>query len=224
MKNEITKLIETNLKSITARRTKFVQKEDGSFVSEGDLLCDKILREYFKKRYPHLIYITEEAVRPNFDTKGSYAIVDPIDGTENFISGLPIWGIGISIWEKGEHQFSMILLPELAIYISTDDDAQKIEYFSRIHGLSSSLNETLFLKEIEGKREVRIFGCCMFSMYLLVNSSLTSFSNPVGANAWDILPGIMIAQKNGLNILVNDKEYRGEILNFNKKYKFKIWK
>lgn len=224
MEKDIIKLVKARLPEIIQKRNEFTQKPDGSFVSDGDLMCDDLLRNFFSKNLPNHIYITEEHDRPTFCENVSYVIVDPIDGTENFISGIPLWGIGISIWTKGEHEFSMIAIPELNIFISSESDFKDSIYYSRTHGLSSSLDEKLFLSEIKGKREVRIFGCCMFSMFLLLNGSLKSFANPVGANVWDIMPGVIISKMLGYEVLIDDKNYDGKLLDFNKKHTFRICK
>jgi fructose-1,6-bisphosphatase/inositol monophosphatase family enzyme len=221
---DIIELINFNLDKIISKRNDFVQKDDGSFVSKGDLLCDKLIKEYFAINFSEYIYITEESDRPVFDDNKLYIIVDPIDGTENFVSGIPLWGIGISIWKAGQHMFSMILLPELNLHISSNAKFKESQIYSRIHGLSSSLDEKLFVKSIKGKREVRILGCCMFSMYLILKGSLQCFSNPVGANVWDIMPGLIIAYNLGYDVKVNGNKYHGEILDFNKKHTFIICK
>ena len=75
----------------------------------------------------------------NWDINGSYVVLDPIDGTENFISGLREWGIGISIYTLGVHQQSCIYLPELYDVQITGMPIRNCK--SRIIGLSSSLNK-----------------------------------------------------------------------------------
>jgi len=224
IERDLIELIKFNLHKIISLRNDFIQKDDGSYVSKGDLFCDELVKEYFAKNFSEYIYITEESDRPVFDDSKAYIIIDPIDGTENFISGIPLWGIGISMWKSGQHMFSMIMLPELNLHISSNTKFEDSKIYSRIHGLSSSLDEELFVKSIKGKREVRILGCCMFSMYLVINGSLQCFSNPVGANVWDIMPGLIIAHNLGYEIKVNGEKFQGEILNFNKKHTFIICK
>ena len=52
--------------------------------------------------------------------------VDPIDGTENFVSGLKEWGVGISVYKGMRHYQSMIMLPELGIRLCTGDQFSKL--------------------------------------------------------------------------------------------------
>lgn len=113
---EITEIIKQNLKHIVSLRENLSLKPDNSYVSEGDLLVQKLVLDYLTKELPEHQLISEELAPFTdviWDKKGSYVVLDPIDGTENFVSGLKEWGIGISIYTNGLHQESCIYLPEL---------------------------------------------------------------------------------------------------------------
>ena len=146
-------------------------------------------------------------------------MLDPIDGTENFTSGLVEWGVGISLYCKGVHSCSMILLPELSRSLMTGDTFEPFE--SRIHGVSSSLKlEDLgFLEE---GFEYRMMGCSMYNMYNVIRGSYAVFENVKGVNTWDILPGINIAIEHGCNVKVDGEVYDGRFLPPIKKYRVKI--
>ncbi|MDG1713047.1 MAG: inositol monophosphatase family protein, partial [Woeseiaceae bacterium] len=135
-------IIERELQTIISKRANKTMKPDNSYVSEGDLHMDKLVADFVEKNYSSVQLVSEESSKINeIDLSLSeYVItVDPIDGTENFVSGLKEWGIGISVYRNGEHYESMLGLPELKEYIFT---GEKIEQFeSRIHGLSSSLTK-----------------------------------------------------------------------------------
>jgi myo-inositol-1(or 4)-monophosphatase len=221
--DRLLKEINNNLLTILNLRGEFISKADNSFVSQGDLLIDRILFDYFLKNYPNHEIISEEMkLIPNrvWDKNGSYIIVDPIDGTENFVSGLKEWGVGISIYTKGKHEASCIYLPELnEILIS----GQKIEkHKSRIIGLSSSLDKDDLMHLPEGGFEFRIIGCSMYNMLSAITGSFVRFENVKGVNCWDILPGLNLALEHGLTCIVNDKPYNGEILFPTQKYRIKI--
>ena len=50
-----------------------------------------------------------------------YVVLNPIDDTKNFISGLREWGIGLSMYTKVKHDASLIFLPELQEYFILDN-------------------------------------------------------------------------------------------------------
>jgi len=219
--SDIIKIIENNLEEILSLRNIKQLKKDNSFVSKGDLLCEKLVRDYLKTLPEKIYLISEEKNNEdfNFRTYSKVVVIDPIDGTENFVSGLKEWGIGISVYENEKHIESMIGLPELGLYIQTGDKLPKFE--SRIYGISSSLSKEDLLNLEEGF-EYRIIGCSMYNMYNVITGSFALFQNPKGANSWDILPGLNLALENGCQIEVENKKYNGEFLYPNKKYRFKV--
>ena len=70
-------------------------KNLGDFVTKADLTSEKILLETLQYYYPKYSYLSEEKGK----IEGSHEemiVVDPIDGTTNFIHGIPIFGIVVA--------------------------------------------------------------------------------------------------------------------------------
>lgn len=218
---DIKEIIKLNLSKILKLRDTKVLKEDNSYVSKGDLLCEKLVRDYLLGLPEEIYLLSEEKDNSNFNFKDfpKVVVIDPIDGTENFVSGLKEWGIGVSFYENEKHIESMIGLPELDLYLITGDKFPNFE--SRIYGISSSLLKKDLLNLEEGF-EYRIIGCSMYNMYNVVTGSFAVFQNLKGANSWDILPGLNLALENNCIIEVENKKYNGEFLYPNKKYRFKV--
>jgi myo-inositol-1(or 4)-monophosphatase len=218
---DIKAIIISNLPQILSLRDKKIKKDDDSFVSQGDLLCESLVKDYIRLNWPDFYLVSEESPEENTYNyaQKNVIILDPIDGTENFVSGLKEWGVAVCVYIDGIHQQSMLALPELDSYIITGDKLEKFE--SRIAGISSSLTKEDILK-LEPGFEYRIIGCAVYNMYNVVRGSFFSFENPKGAKVWDIIPGLNLALENNLNVNVNGKEYHGELLEPNKKYCFRI--
>lgn len=215
-------IIKERLPDILELRNEYHEKDDGSFVSSGDLLVQSLVLDFIGTELPGYETISEE-MEPfddkKWEVKGSYVILDPIDGTENFISGLREWGVGISIFDKGVHQESCIYLPELDDFLITGMTIRKFK--SRIHGLSSSLKKE-DLVAITGEYEYRIIGCSMYNTLAAVKGSFATFENVKGVNCWDILPGLNLALEHGCQAFVDDQPYAGEMLFPQKKYRIRI--
>ena len=209
------------LPEILEKRANRILKQDNSYVTEGDLLCEAVVKDFIVKNYPEYALVSEESPENNVanSKQKKVIILDPIDGTENFTSGLKEWGVAICVYENGLHQESLLALPELNCYLKTGDLFKKFE--SRICGISSSLTKEEILK-LEPGFEYRIIGCAVYNMYNVVTGSFYSFENPKGAKVWDIIPGLNLALENGLSVSVNNKKYHGELLEPNQKYIFKI--
>jgi myo-inositol-1(or 4)-monophosphatase len=215
-------IIKSSLDIIISLRNEREIKPDGSYVTKGDLMMEDLIIKYFKKTFKDCIIISEESYdnkKYNLIKDKLYITIDPIDGTENFTSGLREWGIGVSIYKGEEHFESLIALPELNEYVLSGSKFQKFE--SRIYGLSSALNKKDLINLDEGF-EYRIIGCCMYNMLSVIKGSYKVFENKKGANSWDILPGLNIALENELTVTVEGEKYNGEFLQPNKKYSFKI--
>ncbi len=219
--HEIKTIIKNNLHAIIELRTKKTVKPDGSFVSEGDLLCEKLILSYISEKHPDFYLISEESPNNNIKnhTKDKLLILDPIDGTENFVSGLKEWGVAVCVFEKGKHLESMLALPELNEYMISGDTFSRFE--SRIMGLSSSLKKE-DLQHIKEGFEYRIIGCCVYNMFNVIRGSYCSFENFKGAWVWDIIPGLNLALEHKLKVEVNGEKYQGELLRPDQKYRFKI--
>ena len=180
--------------------------------------------DYIKRNYASVQIITEETYsKGDVDLNATEytAVIDPIDGTENFVSGLMEWGVGVCIYKGTIFEEALIALPELNHYLQSDNlPTEKFE--SRIYGISSSLTKE-DLVNLEPGFEYRIIGCCMYNMFNVITGRYKMFQNPKGARCWDILPGLNIARKLGLNVTLNNKKYNGEFLQPAEKYRFKIF-
>lgn len=211
------------LPKILAGRDRIHLKSDNSYVSEGDLLVQSIAETWVKDRLPGYKLISEEMAP--FDNPwspaGKYVVLDPIDGTENFISGLREWGVGVSIYADGEHQESCIYLPELGERQITGMPIKR--YRSRIVGLSSSLTaEDIANLEWQQGVEFRIIGCAMYNFLMAARGAFKVFENVKGVNCWDILPGLNLAREAGCQTWVDNKTYHGQMLFPTKKYRVRI--
>ncbi len=79
------------------------RKGPADFVSNADLKSQKIIREDLSKARPSFGLIMEENdVNPEITKSGEFWIVDPLDGTTNFLHGLPHWAISIAAMREGE--------------------------------------------------------------------------------------------------------------------------
>ena len=79
------------------------RKGPADFVSTADLNAQKILRQELSKARPEFGFLMEEADGfPDTSTKTERWIIDPLDGTSNFLHGLGHWAISIGAERAGE--------------------------------------------------------------------------------------------------------------------------
>lgn len=209
------------LEQVLALRDTATGKDDGSFVTEGDLLVQRSVKELVEAHLPGAVLVSEEMRNNAAEDLGErwVVVLDPIDGTENFTSGLPEWGISVSCYRQGTHQGSLIGAPEMGRWLRTGQSL--VRFRSRIRGLSSSLSKEDILKVGVGP-EYRMLGCCVVNMMAVIRGSFLTFENPKGANSWDILGGLNLALEHGLAVEVDGAPYRGAYLPPDRKYRFKV--
>ncbi len=77
-------------------------KGAGDFVSRADLAAEKIIRDELMGTRPNYGWCAEESAEEAGTDPTRRWIVDPLDGTTNFLHGLPHWAVSIALEFKGE--------------------------------------------------------------------------------------------------------------------------
>jgi myo-inositol-1(or 4)-monophosphatase len=72
-------------------------KGPGDFVSQADLRAEQTLREELEKARPGYAFLMEESGASGSDKWAWRWVVDPLDGTTNFLHGIPHWAISIGL-------------------------------------------------------------------------------------------------------------------------------
>lgn len=209
-----------NLDRILETRQDIKWKKDGSPVTSSDIFVENLIHEYLRQKMSEIVFIGEESCDfCKVSTDGYIAVLDPIDGTENFCSGLKEWGVSLGLWKAGSHLGSLLFMPELNERLITGD---KLHYYqSRITGVSSSFGNDV-LRVLEQPGEYRVLGCAVYNIYNVIRGSLKRFTNPKGVPVWDFLPGVMLALEHGCCVEVNEEKYTGKFLQPNQKYRINI--
>ena len=86
-------------------------KGPGDFVTAADKRTEKIIIEELLKAHPDYGILSEEIGEINKENKEHRWIIDPIDGTRNFLNGIPHFAISIGYEEKGEIVCGLIFDP-----------------------------------------------------------------------------------------------------------------
>ncbi len=81
------------------------------FVSEADLQTELLIRERLCAACPGDAFMGEETGLSDIGPNAGVWVVDPIDGTQPFISGLTCWCVSIAFVRGGEIQFGLVYAP-----------------------------------------------------------------------------------------------------------------
>jgi len=86
-------------------------KSAGDFVSRADIAAEKIVRDILVEARPNYGWVGEESDPVQGKDPTRRWIVDPLDGTTNFLHGLPHWGVSIALEHKGEIVAAVVFDP-----------------------------------------------------------------------------------------------------------------
>ena len=109
-------------------RIRVSEKGRNDFVTDVDKKVEEILVEHIRKAYPGHSFKCEEAGIIEGDDGETEWIIDPIDGTRNFILGFPHYCISMACLKKGQLEHAIIL------------DPVKNEEFTASRGSGAQLN------------------------------------------------------------------------------------
>lgn len=85
------------------------EKPDHSFVTEADKVVEDFLRAELAKHFPGVEVLGEEVEQ---GVKKDVAwVIDPIDGTANFVAGVPIWAVSVGLVENGIPTMGAVYYP-----------------------------------------------------------------------------------------------------------------
>jgi myo-inositol-1(or 4)-monophosphatase len=127
-------------------------KDDNSVVTQADIATDRLITKAIQETYPNEIIISEE-FPSHIPTTGSKEnplwIIDPLDGTTNFLLGLQYWGVLLAQLVKG--------YPETAILYFPITD----EMYTAQRGKGARLNgQRIRVQPPAPERPLAFFACC----------------------------------------------------------------
>jgi len=176
------------------------------FVTKTDKQVEKILVEELSKIKKNYSFITEETGTINNKDKDNIWIIDPIDGTTNFLHGIPHFAISIALQCKNEILSGLIFDPikDEMFYAEKNKGAFLNNQRLRV-SKKNSLDECLFASNYEGVKfsnlNMRYTGCAALDLAYVASGRLDGFFHN-SINLWDVAAGaIMVKEAGGI---VND--------------------
>ena len=193
------------------------KKGPKDFVTNSDLKTEKIIIEELKKARPHYSILSEEnGYNENKDLKNTW-IIDPIDGTVNFLHGIPHFAISIALKTNNEIVSGLIYDPikDEMFFAEKNNGAYFNNHRIRV-SKKNDLNECLFVTGAKMKNEpditLRKSGCAALDMAYIASGRYDGYFQD-GLNLWDIAAGIILIKEAGG--IIND-------INLNKNENIKV--
>ena len=195
-----------------------LKKGPKDFVTKTDKRVEEILMQELTKSKKNYSFITEESgIIKNSDTD-NYWIIDPIDGTTNFLHGFPHFAISVALKFKNEILSGIILDPikNEMFYAEKNNGSYFNNQRIRV-SKKNDLEECLFATNHPGAKHsdlnLRYTGCAALDLAYVGAGRLDGFfHNKI--NIWDIAAGIIIVEEAGgkvndiKNYEINDIDIR----------------
>ena len=176
------------------------------FVTKTDKHVEKILIEELSKTKKNYSFISEETGYINNKDKDNVWIIDPIDGTTNFLHGIPHFAISIALKSKEKIISGLIFDPikDEMFFAERNKGAYLNNHRMRVSN-KSSIENCLFSSNHEGVKfsnfNMRYSGCAALDLAYVASGRLDGyFHNKI--NIWDVAAGILMVEEAGG--IVND--------------------
>jgi len=196
-------------------------------VTDADKASDDYIRSEIQQRFPDHSVLSEEAEHGDDLRSPVTWVVDPLDGTNNFLNGLPVFGVSIAVLEGDRPVVGALFIPSITSTEGTAFHARKgggakcdgkpivmakgpppshsllsamPSYFLRMFTFTDSLRSNL--------GEVRSTGSVVYELAMVVRGTFNYvvFSGP---RVWDLAAGLLVVKEAGGSVLVRQTKPKG---------------
>ena len=177
------------------------KKGPSDFVTNSDLRVEKIIIDELKKARPNYSIISEENGNENNKDIENTWIIDPIDGTVNFLHGVPHFAISIALKSKNEIVSGLIFDPIKDEIFYAEKNNGSFFNNQRIRvSKKNDINDCLFVTGGKIKNDYdlsyRKSGCAALDMAYVASGRYDGYFQH-NLNLWDIAAGIILIKEAG---------------------------
>ena len=177
------------------------KKGPSDFVTNSDLKAEKIIIEELKKAKPNYSIISEENGIENNKDRNNTWIIDPIDGTINFLHGVPHFAISIALKSNEEIVTGLIFDPiKNELFFAEKDNSAYFNNHRIKVSKKNELNDCLFVTGGQIKKDpdisYRKSGCASLDMAYVAAGRYDGYFQH-NLNLWDIAAGVVLVKEAG---------------------------
>ena len=137
-------------------RFSVTEKKRADLVTEADHASQRTIHEIISQQFPNHAFLGEEGLEEETDSEYRW-VIDPLDGTSNYVHGFPYYAVSIAVQKAG------------VLTAATIFDPNRNETFAAIRGQGATLNDASI--KTSGETELQ--------------SAMAMASLPVGADRTD---------------------------------------
>ena len=203
-------------------------KANNTLVGAADIEANNLIIGEIKKAHPSHSILSEETGFE--DNNSDYKwVIDPLDGTHNFLHGIPIFGTSIALEHRNEVIMGVLHFPVSGMTVSAEKGKGAFINRKRINtskkkdlehsfvlfefSYANRKEKTEFLERFVHKTiDVRNFGSAIYNLMLISCGCAESYV-VLSTNEWDVAAGFLIVQEAGGKIT----GLKGQKWNFDEK-------
>lgn len=196
-----------------------VERKDGKtdVVTAADRAAQRAVRARIAEDYPEEPLVGEENdATKTVPASGNAWIVDPIDGTNNYVRGVPVWTTAVTTVENRSPVASAVLAPKLAdrFVVGTDDpperNGEQVSVSDRSDPTVCTVSPTLWWdrgrraeyvaavrQTVERFDDARRYGSTQYDLALVASGGLDGAFTNIAANPWDTVAGVHLVRAAG---------------------------
>ena len=205
------------------------KKGPNDFVTNSDIKTEQIIIDELKKAKPNYSILSEEKGIENNKDENNTWIIDPIDGTINYLHGIPHFAISIALKSYDKIIAGLIYDPikDEMFYAEKNNGAyfnnQRIKVSKK-----NKIEDCLFVAgskiNYDNELLIRNSGCAALDMAYVASGRYDGYFQK-NINLWDIAAGIIIVEEaggilneinlsniNGLKIIASNNNINNELI------------
>lgn len=193
----------------------FTLKKDNTHVTKADILIQDFLQHRLKSVFPPYTFLAEEKENcfSSLASEDFVWIIDPVDGTDAFLEGVPTWGVAVALVHQFKPVMSVFYMPVSDTLFYTDENGTAYENGRVMHRPDSYQSGVVYvtsdfhkLADWQGyKGKVRSLGSTIAHFCYVARGS--GAGAVVCGFAWDIVPGLAILEATGGSLFTFDGTY-----------------
>ena len=211
----------------TSNRSVKIFKSKTDLVTGTDIASEEIIYNIIKSKYPDHSILAEESGLNQIDHAEYIWVIDPLDGTTNFVHNYPSYAVSIALVHKNKPIVGVVVeMPAMNTYWASDDGAAYcnnklikvsntdsliqsllVTGFGYIHDSKWNINMNLFKAFTDVTQGVRRLGAAAIDICHAASGTVDGFWE-FNLNPWDVAAGVLIAERSGAQISkMNGQKY-----------------
>ena len=190
------------------------QKGANDFVTNRDKEIQDFLIARLSPQFPNARFIAEEKVNL-YDSPGEYFVIDPIDGTHNFMNGIPFCAVCLAYVKDGEVRESFVYNSLLNEFFSASKGQGAFLNGERVTRRSLPLDRSIILIEDGWKGDktvirkyaacARVLGSAELGICYAGCGRAAAYLSP-RLHLWDYAAGMLFAEECGMLVIEKSGE------------------